>query len=271
MEHKIFPVSESLSPFIMSYWELKSPKELTPQKNTIIPDGTMKMIFHCAWTYRHYFKDGMSEILPRSFIISQLTKPYIVEPLWDTDTFIVRFHPHTLISYICKDIYYQEDTAMCIKKIFWKKWECLEKKILDAISSNDRIKIVEEFLSGEIYNTQNIDFLMQKTLDSIISFNEKYSIEDILKRNNLSRKQLERRFSAKIGLRPKQFIKIIRIQTVLKGLLNQEYTTLTDAAYKNKFYDQAHFIKDFKEFTGISPKDFYGDSLKMSLIFEDKA
>jgi AraC-like DNA-binding protein len=46
--------------------------------------------------------------------------------------------------------------------------------------------------------------------------------------------------------------------------------SLTDLAYKNDFFDQAHFIKDFKEFTGLTPKEFYGDNLKMSLIFDSK-
>jgi AraC-like DNA-binding protein len=47
-------------------------------------------------------------------------------------------------------------------------------------------------------------------------------------------------------------------------------TSLTDLAYENEYFDQAHFIKDFKEFTGLTPKEFYGDNLKMSLIFDSK-
>jgi AraC-like DNA-binding protein len=54
----------------------------------------------------------------------------------------------------------------------------------------------------------------------------------------------------------------------LKKLLNEEITSLTDLAYENEYFDQAHFIKDFKEFTGLTPKEFFGDDLKMSLIFD---
>jgi len=50
--------------------------------------------------------------------------------------------------------------------------------------------------------------------------------------------------------------------------LNQKKSRLTDLAYDNEYYDQSHFIKDFKEFTGLSPKEFYGDDLRMSMIFD---
>ena len=90
------------------------------------------------------------------------------------------------------------------------------------------------------------------------------------KKNNINRRQLARKFSSAIGLSPKQLAKTIRIQTTLKVLLNEEVTKLTDLAYENEYFDQAHFIKEFKEFTGLTPKEFFGDDLKMSLIFDKK-
>lgn len=63
---------------------------------------------------------------------------------------------------------------------------------------------------------------------------------------------------------------MVRIQSVLKSLLENNYSNLTDVAYENNFYDQAHFIKEFKEFTGVSPKDFYSENLKLSNLFSEK-
>jgi AraC-like DNA-binding protein len=67
-------------------------------------------------------------------------------------------------------------------------------------------------------------------------------------------------------LSPKQLSKIIRLQATLKMLLNKQFTSLTALAFEGEYYDQAHFIKDFKEFTGSTPKDFYSANLKMSAL-----
>ena len=90
------------------------------------------------------------------------------------------------------------------------------------------------------------------------------SLSAILKEDIKKRRQLERNFTKQIGLSPKQLSKVIRLQATLQMLLNKTTGTLTDLAYENEYYDQAHFIRDFKEFTGITPKDFMTDD-KMAL------
>lgn len=97
------------------------------------------------------------------------------------------------------------------------------------------------------------------------------TINTILKEDLSKRRQLERKFLKQVGMSPKQLGKVIRLQTALRMLLNQQSESLTNIAYESEYYDQAHFIKDFKEFTGISPKDFLGDDkMLLSSLFYSK-
>jgi hypothetical protein len=81
MNFQIFEPHQDLASLVQCYWTLESSKEGTPQRNTIVPDGTMKMIFHYGDTYKHYTEYGDDIILPKCFVIGQLTQPYIVEPI----------------------------------------------------------------------------------------------------------------------------------------------------------------------------------------------
>jgi AraC-like DNA-binding protein len=271
MHYQIFkPKIELLSEFVKCYWILESPKEKTPAKNIIVPDGCMKLIFHYGDFYKHYPENGNSITLPRCFLIGQLTHPYEVGPTGETGTFFVCFHPNGFLPFTDIPIKEMENSAVTLEKLFGKDGQEIEQKILVATSTLERINLIEKFLLTRLDNKETVDHIVKSTLETILTANGQLSVNELSRKTNFNRRQLERKFSTAIGLSPKQLSKTIRLQATLKTLLNEQVTSLTDLAYENEYYDQAHFIKDFKEFTGLTPKEFYGDDLKMSLIFDNK-
>ncbi len=270
MKPQIFEPNSELAAFVMCYWTLESAKEKTPLKNTIIPDGTMKLIFHYGDAYRHHPNNDESIILPKCFLIGQLTRPYIVEPLGVTGTFLVRFHPNGFLPFSTIPIKEMENTAVPLDKLFGKEGEEIGEKILNASTTSERISLIESFLLKYLTDRQTIDKIVKSTIETILNANGQFSVNEFSQQNHINRRQLTRKLSSAIGLSPKQLSKTIRIQATLKKLLTKEVTSLTDLAYENEYFDQAHFIKDFKEFTGLTPKEFYGEDLKMSLIFDGK-
>lgn len=268
MNGNIFSPSEDLQACVMSYWTLEFPREDTPRMNTIIPDGTMKLIFHYGDRYWHHPEHGDSFLQPRCFLIGQLTRPYVVEPDGDTGTFVVRFHPNGFLPFAMIPIKEMENTPVALKQLFGKEGQELEQQMLNAHTTDERINIIEAFLLNRLADTKTIDNIVQSTIDTILNLNGHISVTELSQKNDIHRRQLTRKFSSAIGLSPKQLSKTIRLQAVLKALLSQKASKLTDLAYDNEFYDQSHFIKDFREFTGHSPKEFYGEDLQMSMIFD---
>jgi AraC-like DNA-binding protein len=268
MKPQIFEPNNDLKDFVKCYWTLEGDKENTPLKNTIVPDGTMKLIFHYGDTYKHHPNNGESIILPKCFLIGQLTKPYVVEPMGITGSFVVRFHPNGFLPFSTIPIKEMENTAVSLDKLFGENGKEIGQNILNAKTTSERINLIETFLLERLKEKQTIDNVVKSTIDTILNTNGQLSITEHSKKSNVNRRHLTRKFSTAIGLSPKQLSKTIRLQAVLKKLLTEEVTSLTDLAYENEYFDQAHFIKDFKEFTGLTPKEFYGDDLKMSLIFD---
>ncbi|PKH51134.1 AraC family transcriptional regulator [Tenacibaculum sp. Bg11-29] len=260
MNPKIFKPKQELIEFVKSYWTLEGTKNTTPKKNTIVPDGTMKLIFHYGDLYWHHPEKGNCFLQPRCFLIGQLTKPYIVEPDGDTGTFVVRFHPNGFLPFTTIPIKEMENTPISLERLFGKEGQKLEFEILNANGILKRIEIIESFLLNILKNKELMDKVVKSTIKTITTANGQVSINELSKQGNLNRRVLLRKFNTTVGLSPKQLSKIIRLQSSLKTLLNKDISKLTDLAYENDYFDQAHFIKDFKE--------FYKDHLKMSLIFE---
>ncbi len=267
---KTYEPNIELTEFVKRYWTLDGEKENIPLKNTIVPDGTMKLIFHYGDTYKHHSQNGEITILPKCFLIGQLTKPYVIEPTGITGSFVVQFKPNGFLPFTSIPIKEMENTAVPLDILFGENGIKLGNQILNANATSERIQIIETFLLKELADKKTIDNIVKSTVETIFNTNGQFSVNEFSKSNNINRRQLARKFSSAIGLSPKQLAKTIRIQTTLKVLLNEEITSLTDLAYENEYFDQAHFIKEFKEFTGLTPKEFFGDDLKMSLIFDKK-
>ena len=267
MNYQTFEPSKELDSFVKCYWTLESPEEENPQRQRIVPDACIEMIFHYGDLYKQYTANGNSIIQPRCFVIGQLTQPLEIKPTGETGIFSVRFHPEGFMPFATIPIKEMDDKAISLEQLFRKDGAEIEKNILDAESTTERIRLVEVFLLQRLADTNTIDRIVQSTVETILTANGQVSVEELSKQINISRRQLERKFSSAIGLSPKQLSKTIRLQATLKILLNKQFTSLTSLAYEGEYYDQAHFIRDFKEFTGLTPKDFYSENVKMSSLF----
>lgn len=267
MNYQTFQPCHHLTTLVQCYWILENVIDETPEKQTIVPDGCMEMIFHYGDMYRQYLENGNSIIQPRCFVIGQLTRPLEIKPTGETGIFSVRFHPNGFLPFATIPIREMENTAVSLEKLFELDGLNIEQKILTSNSTSERIKHIETFLLNRLTDIETVDRIVKSTVETILTANGQLSVDELSKRTNINRRQLERKFSSAIGLSPKQLSKTIRLQATLKMLLNKQFTSLTALAYENEYYDQAHFIKDFKELTGFTPKEFYGNNIKMSSLF----
>jgi AraC-like DNA-binding protein len=267
MNYQTFEPDQDLTAFIKCYWTLESPKEETPEKQTIVPDGCMEMIFHYGDLYKQYLDNGNSIIQPRCFVIGQLTRPLEIEPTGKTGIFSVRFQPEGFLPFTTNSIKEMENTAVSLEKLFGNDGLGIKQQILNANSTSERIKLIEIFLLDRLTDLETVDRIVKSTVETIITANGQLPVDELSKLTQVNRRQLLRKFSSAIGLSPKQLSRTIRLQAALKMLMSDQFSNLANLAYENEYYDQAHFIKEFKEFTGSTPKEFYGTHLKMSSLF----
>ena len=269
MDYKTYAPNTDLSAFIKCYWTLEAPKNKKPEKQRIVPDGCMEMIFHYGDLYKQYFDESRYIIQPKSFVFGQITHHLDIEPTGETGIFAVRFNPYGFAPFVTIPNNDMENRAVPLQELFGNDGLHLEKEILNALTNEDRVKIVESFLLKILISPKFIDSITKSSVEIILQLNGQITTDELSNQLDIHRRQLERKFSSIIGLSPKQLSKIIRIQSTLKMMVNNQFTSLTSVAYEGNYYDQAHFIKDFKEFTGMSPKMFYANNLKMSLLFID--
>lgn len=134
-----------------------------------------------------------------------------------------------------------------------RKIEQVEESLARALTDSERIKAVEMFLEEQLKEKAE-DQLIVKAVTLIYGSKGSIRIKELHQQLHISQSAFEKRFRKLVGTSPKKFASIVRFNTVLKNMGQEK--SLTEICYDNNFFDQAHFIKDFKQYTGDSPENF---------------
>lgn len=160
-----------------------------------------------------------------------------------------------------------------IPQLFQAQSAELSDEVIDGTHLfNNNIRGLQDYIAGGKNNQERAHlfntFLLKKLDNRRHSPIIEYALQRIMERQGmlnigrlaeelrLSRRQLERLFSQHIGFSPKYYSRIIRFQSTL----SHPEASITDIAFSYGYADQAHFIRDFHEFSGMSPKHYFKGS-----------
>jgi AraC-like DNA-binding protein len=169
---------------------------------------------------------------------------------------IIRFNPlyFNCISAI--------PTRMLRNRLFWSLQDVFgmtaEKMLADLGVSHAPSKTLQTLAYLLKDNRKNlvVNYLLQEAIRNIMVRKGNIQIEGLAASLHVSYKWLERNFLQSTGVSPKEFARQQRFLHTYFDLLNQPKKDLHEIALENAFYDQNHFSKEFKKFTGCSPAWF---------------
>lgn len=142
----------------------------------------------------------------------------------------------------------------------------LSELLLQAPSVEERVEIMTSFLLKKVEKSatkrKNIRTLLHGIRNGQLS-----SLADVQATLQLSERMLERLFLKHIGIAPKLFTRICRFQSSLTMIRHKNFRRLTDVALEGWYSDQSHFIREFREFAGATPRQFLRNAYEQAENF----
>lgn len=257
MNYRIILPPENLKPFVRYFWVLEN-NDTTNTQETFnpLPDGCPGIMFQPPDKGTFYLEEGAKE-LPGIMLYGQAIQPAKMVLTGKLNTVGVCLQPHALQSVF--GINAHELTAKCVDLglVQHKKEKHLQEKLMNAASIEEQINLFSSSLINTVQlNGDKQDAMTKFAITEISRAKGEVSFDGLLKQLQLSERTLERRFKQSIGVSAKLFSRICRFQESLNQLRKNNYQKLSDIAYENGYSDQSHFIRTFKEFTGVSPFDY---------------
>jgi AraC-like DNA-binding protein len=220
------------------------------------PEGYFELIFQLDSNFVQSSSTTEKwESRPRQFIGGLHNKSYYIKPESKSSSLIsVNFKPNCARYFIPDKLHLYKNKLVSLDDI----WSRSKLGQIEALSPSkyiaESVGLIESFLIG-IYTEQTnsrVDF----ALNSILQRQGFVNIRELAQIACLSESQFRKRFNEEVGMSPKEYSKIVRIKFVSTLLHKHPETNLTELTYELGYFDQSHFIKDFKSVTGISPKHF---------------
>jgi len=152
------------------------------------------------------------------------------------------------------------DNYYSVQSLSGEKGRVLLNKLEKKMTFENRINEIELFLEdlfNDYHKKENDkwDFI----IDELYYHFNSNTIQEISKKSNLSLRQFERGFKKQFGITAKEFQKITRFQEVIKSLLLNKNSNYLDIILENGYFDQSHFIKEFKSLTQKTPMEYLTD------------
>ncbi len=212
-----------------------------------IPDGCVDMVFCC------------DETNPGAEICGTVLSPKEVLFRPDTCYFGIRFLPGYNPVLGCSSEIMKE---LVNHQIPFSALVHDERMLENIFRTTDFRSQITAFMNSymSIYNRmnpmENSNLLVRHISNLLIRFSGDISIEQIAIETGYTERYIEKCFQQEVGLTPKQFSKIIRFQSAVSSLNNPSGRTLTEIAIDAGYFDQAHFVRDFKGYAGLTPKKY---------------
>jgi AraC-like DNA-binding protein len=253
VEVKSWPVSPKAKDIILQMVSFKFTKE----------DGTTLPFFADGFPGLIYFQSsgkvtvsagGISKVMDPLFVYGQTLEPISIHFESSFRMYMLQLYPSVIESAFGIRIGELTNSCWTIPK---SQWGDLLKEF--QTERNGEISSVLSILLNMVTERSKEyrpDRMLHECIDAILLNKGNLEIKDISKRIGISDRTLQRRFQSYVGLTPKQFAKIIRFQSSLSMLNQSKKTQLTDIAYDTGYFDQSHFIRQFKVFTKQKPFTF---------------
>jgi AraC-like DNA-binding protein len=255
-----------LAKFVECYWYAES-EDATPCSKKIIPDGYPEFVFHHGDPYRISL-DGKWRLQTPDLVGGQLQKFFWLENSGVTGSFGITFKPTALTHLFDIDMQTLTNRVESLRETI-SGMELLAVEMIDSRTSAERIKIAEPFLRSFI-KSDPAEHVVDKALDILRSREGLIPIQELCDQVNIGDRQLQRLFQRYVGLPPKFYARVIRFNKIFR-MIRTPGTTWTDIVFASGYYDQSHFIRNFKSFTGEDPTAFAFEKSTLTNFFAYKS
>ena len=220
------------------------------------PEGIFELVFQntpSIWQSNDF--GGTWSLRDEALIGGLHQNDYRLQLAPESEMAVIRFKPGSFKYFVAEKLHAFTDRCVGVTDIWGQRGKKLHDRLNLLTCEREKLLVIGRFLQHEFNRSQQS--VIDEAVKKLVASNGIIDLKSLQELSCLSPAQFRKRFREEVGLSPKKYAKIIRINALLHELNRVEKKQqLTDLAYRYHYYDQSHFIKDFKSVVGQTPSRF---------------
>lgn len=248
--HQIFSPSSALKPYVLFYSYIEMPNGMYCN---IVPGTTLVMGFYSQGFTSKISENNYKFLQQELFGLQDQPRTFYSQN--SSRMVTVHFNNLSAQSFINAPLDEIFNTEVTLNNFYRQQSVSdIEEQFLEAVTPQEAVSKIDDFLLSKL-SKFSYDPLVHHALQLIRNFKGQISMKQLSDTIHCSQSLIEKRFKKTLGLSPKKFSSLVRFNSTIYN--HSPSIPLTQKAYDAGYFDQAHFTREFKSFTGKSPKDFF--------------
>ncbi len=222
-------------------------------------DGCVEIVFHYRASFDEIDAEGKRTHSPVASIQAQSTAFRRFSTGNSFGIFGAYLYPYAIPRLFSFPAYDFTNISPDLRSVFGGEGNLLEEQISEAPDNETRVKIASNFLGRKLRLSTRELPPIYRAIDLVLGAAGDVRISELAREHQLSTRQFERKFKEFAGLNPKLYSRVVRFQAATQHKL-AGVRDLTEIAYACGYYDQSHFINEFRQFSGYTPKEYFWET-----------
>jgi AraC-like DNA-binding protein len=252
-----YPVKHPLlKNYIKFFWELHI--ENAQLNHKIIPQRNINLRFNLNETAQYLCSDGQEQLLEDIYFqgMQDHFRNIHLKVNGKVDVLGICFFSDGFYPFIKIPVSEFKNQVLGVQEVGFRLAGIIGEKLKEAPDVASRLDILEKELALLLIVETNEPEKFRQIFNAVKQSDNSLQISEFCRQNNISLRQLERMYSKYVGVSASTYGTLNRFHRSLNQLLYTGYDKLSDLAYDNGYFDQMHFIKEFKRYTGNTPRNF---------------
>lgn len=227
-----------------------------------LPDGNTEIIIDLTERPQYIYDNETHQEIQTcryAWVSGVRTRPITIPSGTGNRMLVIAFKKGKAFPFYPFPINELTDTVLDADLVFGTKFHRLREQLLAADSIPRMFALLESFLRRQAGDALEENLSTRCIDHAVVSIIHQPSLRSLSRLSNeigYSQKHFINLFRQQVGVSPKQYLRIMRFQKAICSIERNEVVHWSRVAMESGYFDQAHFIHDFKRFSGFTPNDY---------------